>query len=683
MATKEEIKNQQQLNQEIEKGKELINDSADVADRLSQAMLGVLQEISRGNVVLNEARKSYRALLSNQQKVESIQIGLARLSSTELKRLKASSELELDKLKSTSKLIAIKGAENEFERSLLAARENRFELEQDSIDFLEQEIQKRQEIEDRLGFTGAALENLSRIGIRALGGIGVNLAVLQKDFDNVTETVERFAKEGRSGFKILIAAAKGTGKVIGKNLQDPLVISGFNLSKLINTFGQLESASVNFGRLSGQNAIADGTLNARASTTVQFLETATMLTQELGVNANNAFRPDTIAAAAEIQNLMGLSAKEAGRLALITETSGKSFDNIKDSLVDSVSAFNRTNKTAISQGIVLRDVATTSDDILASFNSQPKALAEAASAARRLGLDLQKVDAIASTLLNFETSIENELQAQLLTGREINLNKARELALANDLAGLGKELFENSVSLSEFSNMNRIAQEGLASALGVSRQELAKIALQRSIELGLTDKALEAAAGVTAQDLERLEIQKQLELSLNKITEALVAPAAILAGLAQNAKAFHLALSAAAGISMVRLVGQLAVMAGSSLTLASALSLGLATAAIVGSILLLTAQSKKSQKELSTIQDGVIDPQGGLVVSGPKGSIQLDKQDSIVAGTNLGAGEGRSDYSAMMNKLDELINVVRAGGNVYIDGNKAGEALVLGTYKSS
>jgi len=34
-------------------------------------------------------------------------------------------------------------------------------------------------------------------------------------------------------------------------------------------------------------------------------------------------------------------------------------------------------------------------------------------------------------------------------------------------------------------------------------------------------------------------------------------------------------------------------------------------------------------------------------------------------------------------KMDELINVVKQGGDVYMDGNKVGSAMVLSTYKSN
>jgi len=43
----------------------------------------------------------------------------------------------------------------------------------------------------------------------------------------------------------------------------------------------------------------------------------------------------------------------------------------------------------------------------------------------------------------------------------------------------------------------------------------------------------------------------------------------------------------------------------------------------------------------------MIDPSGGLVVSGAKGSFQLNSQDSVVAGTSLGEqkDDGPSDFS--------------------------------------
>jgi hypothetical protein len=55
-------------------------------------------------------------------------------------------------------------------------------------------------------------------------------------------------------------------------------------------------------------------------------------------------------------------------------------------------------------------------------------------------MELSQVDAIAGSLLDFESSIENELSAELLLNKDLNLEKARQAALNNDLATVAKEI---------------------------------------------------------------------------------------------------------------------------------------------------------------------------------------------------------------------------------------------------
>jgi len=671
--------------------KDNFSDVVDLTDQLSGAMMGFLQALGSSNVGLNQAKKSARSLLKNQQTLEEVQMNLTKLSSKELKILAESSKREIDRLKKAAEFVEKKKDRGEAltaqEEELLAAKKQNFAIEEASVAALEEQAKQRAIIEDKLGLTGIALDNLGRIGIRALGGIGVNLGALQGDFDAVTAKVEELAKAEAGKFKIFGAAVAATGPIITKALTDPAAISLISVDKLTKAFVKVQKSSVEFGRLTGQNETIASSLTTRFADTAEILETATALTKQLGINANNAFSRDVIAAAAEIQNEMGLSVEEASKLAVVTQTTSGDFDAITESIVDSVSAFNKTNKAAVSQGIVLRDVANTSDDILVSFNNQPGALAEAAAAARRLGLDLAKVDQVATSLLDFESSIGNELEAQLLTGKNINLEKAREFALTNDLEGLSNELFNNSASIAEFSSMNRIAQEAQAKALGLSRQELAKIALQQSINLNITDSQLEAAAGVTAEDLKRVEIQERIEKAINKITTALVGPAEILATLADSTGFIYGTMVLLGGIKFGGLIAQLATVkalsassAASSAATASALTLGLGAAAIIAAVAGITYAVKKSQKDMTQVSDGMIAPDGGLVVSGPKGSIQLDPNDSIVAGTNLNGNSGGNSTPVW---AERLIAAVEKGGHVYIDGNKAGEALVLGTYKSA
>ena len=58
---------------------------------------------------------------------------------------------------------------------------------------------------------------------------------------------------------------------------------------------------------------------------------------------------------------------------------------------------------------------------------------------------------------------------------------------------------------------------------------------------------------------------------------------------------------------------------------------------------------------LTSMDDGVIGPGGETMVSGPKGSIKLNDQDSMIVGTNLGGGSGGRgvDTSKLESKQNE------------------------------
>lgn len=696
------------------------------AREFTQSFAASLQEITKSSIAIGQARKAQKGLLGISQKLQDNIDGTNRLSAKELGTLRTKAGIEKQRLIDSFNFLKNELGLQDLTKENAAARieelkaEKKINEEQASIlrsgfeDFgnVDKFIESiglatadQEELNKMLGLSGVVLDNLNRIGVRAFGGLGLNLGALEGRLKEAKEAAIETAEELRlkqadgeiasliNKFKIFGSTLPSIGKGLSETLVDPLLISGKLGLTLIDAFKKIDKAQTDFVRTTGQRLpVGIAAVNGRFADTIDLLTTAGELTNQLGLSANNIFSNSTLAAVAEAKNLIGLSGEEAGKLAILSQATGNSFDSNLDTLVDSVSSFNKLNKTAVAQGIALKDIANTSEDVLVSFNGQTSALGEAAAAARRLGLDLSRVNEVASGLLDFESSIENELQAQLMTGRDINLAKAREFALTNDLAGLSNELFANSASIAEFSNDTRLAQEAQAAALGLSRQELAKIALQRSIQLGLTNKQLEAAAGITAEDLKRATVQEKLNKAVNKLAQALVGPAEYLANMADNANFLYKVIGGIATLKLGALISQLFTVsmaaAGASagaIALVSALSFGAAALAVTYGINRLVAEQKraKAELEMDSIQDGVIDYNKGLVVSGPKGSIQLNKQDQVIAGTNLtGGGGGSTSMRAVERKLDELISAVKAGGNVYIDGNKAGEALVLGTYKA-
>ena len=292
------------------------------------------------------------------------------------------------------------------------------------------------------------------------------------------------------------------------------------IAKIVSEYFNVNKAAVEYKRLTGQNATVTAGINDNLATSAQVLQLMGELTKQTGIAAGAIFSSDDLGRLAEAQNLLGLSAEQAGNLGIRSKLAGKSIENYEKGIVKSTNNYNALNNTAISHGVVMQDVLNTSDDIALSLGNSDTAITEAAAAARGLGVSLEKVDQIASSLMDFETSIGYELEAQLLTGKEINLSKAREYAMTNNLAGLSEELQKNGASAAEFAKMGRLAQEGLAKALGMSRGELAKSIMMQETAKNLTDDERAAAMGVTVEQLKQMDIQQKIETSLAKLAQA-------------------------------------------------------------------------------------------------------------------------------------------------------------------
>jgi hypothetical protein len=618
----------------------------------------------------------------------------------------------------------------------------------ETITALERRLKLEGKIQSAAGITGGLLDNLSKLGVRAFGGLGINLAALGVSFDDAekdivqvadafsrvadnsmtaeeavkiikeltgkdlsSEEVQKLAdalgESGKSAEKFQIrlltlkAGLKGIGEGLKEAFVDPLIPAAMVISKvskaIFNAFLEVDKATVDFERLNGSASslnIQMMSYNMTLTDTVDLLKQAASFTQQTGFNAE-AFSKEIITGAAEAVNLLGLTNEQAGKLGIIATATGRSFEATKNNLIGSVNSFNAMNKTAVSHGLVMRDVANTSDAVAASLGSSEKRIAGAAAAARRLGLELKDLDSIASSLLDFESSIEAELEAQLLTGRALNLTKARELALSNDLEGVGKELFNNSASLFEFGKLNRIQQEGYAKALGLSRDQLAKIAYQRAIENKLTGEALKNATGMNAEQLEAMELTVMMEKAMSKLAQtfvpivslaaeysAIILPVVgayvtlqmlsksilaletIRAGIAARQLALETATNAQRLIGFKRLALQAAAAAAANPVKAL---LGLAAAGAVVSYF-----TSKGDDVVSTGQG-----YGQRTLLMPEGAIALNDKDTVIAGTNLTGGTNTNSRSndETNQLLRQLIAETRKGKNIYLGPSKVSENL--------
>jgi hypothetical protein len=133
---------------------------------------------------------------------------------------------------------------------------------------------------------------------------------------------------------------------------------------------------------------------------------------------------------------------------------------------------------------------------------------------------LGQVEKIADSLLNFESSIEAELKAELVTGKQLNLERARFLALNNDLYGLQEELNKQNINFAEYTQMSRIGQQALAESLGMGREEMSQMLFNQEKQL-LAQKATRGELeGQTLAQFKALSAQQKFEASVEKVKNA-------------------------------------------------------------------------------------------------------------------------------------------------------------------
>lgn len=124
---------------------------------------------------------------------------------------------------------------------------------------------------------------------------------------------------------------------------------------------------------------------------------------------------------------------------------------------------------------VMADISNTTKSMYQFVSRSGIELIKAAVEARRMGTSLESSTKTSASLLNFTQNVKDEMEASVLLGKSINLQKARELAYHRDIRGLNKEIL-NIIKQTDFENLDPFQQDAVARALGKSADELANMA---------------------------------------------------------------------------------------------------------------------------------------------------------------------------------------------------------------
>lgn len=703
--------------------------------------------------------------------------------------------------------ILIRKAEEDLRLTKEAHTETKGFLEgQDSLykiinDRIQARIAEEGRVNEALGLGGAAIDGMGK----ALDKMGLGRLKDALGLENVKGVMEDLAKKAaatgeeitfKDKLKVLRGGLREAGAQLISNLKDPLFLASFALDQLIKAFTSVDKLTGDMAKQMGVSydesldmvsSMTDiANLSGEAYINTQgMVESQIAISKSLGTSAmasGEMLKDFTL-----LTKQMNISAETATALNNITlSTGGDLSDNTKE-ILGAAKAFGATNKVALSSREILEGIKNISSATVLSLNRSPKALAETVAQAKALGLEMAQLEKIASSLLQFESSIESELEAELLTGQQLNFEQARFLALQGDVAGATAEVAKQLGSAADFSEMNVIQQEAIAKSVGLSRDELAKSLIEREAleKIGAKDAAAakeqfdslverygyekaikELGDEDYARQLASQSVQERFAAVTQKLQEIFVSIAEPVLQIVSPL--MDLAVTILPLINTIlqpilytfktiaEVVGSIVGFISKSVELTAALTAGALTylglknktyllekgnlivttaknaQERIGITLSTVAESIKSKGFMKTIgeaamsayssvakipfigpilgvaaaaaalaygmkqyrkADDMVSPgYGKRTILSPEGSIALNDNDTIIAGTNLGGGKTETASTSpsiniaplveQMNRMNTTLQAILAKeGTVELDGTKVGTALTVGSYK--
>jgi len=356
---------------------------------------------------------------------------------------------------------------------------------------LEVVAEESKEIADNLAVKGF---NVTEDIIGAIPG----LRQFKGTFTDAANSAKAIAAGGGNASKAFAAGAKSIASAAKSAL--PLLI----FTQLVKAFTQLDESSGKIAKNLGISYDQALALNKEFTGIAVTSGNIFVTTQNLGeafvsindaLGTNSSLSEDLLITQTELVKQAGYSVEAATQIAALSLATGQSSKDITTEFLGQVTLLNAQNNLALNEKTLLESIAKTSKGTLATFSAQPKALAQAAFEAKKLGLELAQVEKIADGLLDIEQSLTSEFEAEVISGRQLNLERARYFALTNDLAGVAKELAAQDITRASFAKANRIEQDAIAASLGMSRDEMGEMLLEQEALTKLT-----GIQGATAQE---------------------------------------------------------------------------------------------------------------------------------------------------------------------------------------
>ena len=371
---------------------------------------------------------------------------------------------------------------------------------------LENEGKLRDKINSKMGIFDNILKGIKDIPF--IGELGLG--------EELLDNMQLAAQNGKSTFG---AAFKTIGGAVNEAL-GPAIFAA-TIASVIEVSNQTRDISRNLAINSGEArsfrnelAISSATSGDILATTKGLLEANQSLNQVRGTGVK--FTQQQLLDTNRLLKASVLTTESAGELSKIANVTGQDIREAYLNQIDGVLAAEQESGVRLDIKGTLEATNKISGQIRAQLGANPELIAESVAQAKALGMELEEVASAGRALLDFESSISNELEAELLLGKQLNLERARAAALTGDFETLTREINKNVGDFYEFSKLNVLQQDALAKSVGMNTDQLSEQLLKKADLNKLSQQARADGRDDIAAELEKLSASDKFNASMER-----------------------------------------------------------------------------------------------------------------------------------------------------------------------
>jgi hypothetical protein len=496
------------------------------------------------------------------------------------------------------------------------------------------------------GLTGSLVKGLD--GVLAKLGLG--------DFSkklNIQKAVDGATKFDKATGKATFNAGEAF-KNIGKNLSTNITkgdVFTAVITKLAERAGQADKNIANLRRNFGASFNEARKLNDGFAFTALKTSDVTANVESLGEanqNINNQlgiqvrYNDDLLVQANALVKRNKLSTEAAAGFSELTLASGVGAEELVKRQSQVTAAVQNSSKVALNFNQVLEEANKTTGLLRVNLGRTPEGIAKAVAQAKTLGITLNEAAQISGKLLDFQSSIEAELEAEVLTGKQLNLEQARFLALQGKTDEAAAEVLKQVGSLAEFQQMNVLQQQALADATGLTVDQLADQVTKQAAINSQKQEGLNIDAEAQAENASALSIQERLSSAVEKLNSVLQISGVIIGGL----------VGAVGGLLLAPILGPFAPLLGAALG-----------AGLVGGVQAVMDGEASASRGPFTITDSY----GATAVTA--------KGDNVVVSPNVNRGGGGMSDAKIDKMIVLLEKLVAKPTTLQMDGRVLAKTL--------